>query len=109
MSSRLKSNRPAREHKRLLAEDPSGSVPFHGPSGPGNGHCFYGITTTETTNEQERKMAEQSRFGLTGLAVMGQNLARNVAHHGFPIAVHNRTTAKTEQFYKDFGHEGPIT
>ncbi len=54
-------------------------------------------------------MAGESRFGLTGLAVMGQNLARNVAHHGFPIAVHNRTTAKTDQFYKDFGHEGPIT
>ncbi len=54
-------------------------------------------------------MAGESRFGLTGLAVMGQNLARNVAHHGFPIAVHNRTTSKTDQFYKDFGHEGPIT
>jgi len=52
-------------------------------------------------------MAGESRFGLTGLAVMGQNLARNVAHHGFPIAVHNRTTAKTDQFMQDFGHEGP--
>ncbi|HWE60990.1 MAG TPA: NADP-dependent phosphogluconate dehydrogenase, partial [Chloroflexota bacterium] len=54
-------------------------------------------------------MAEQSRFGLTGLAVMGQNLARNVAHHGIPIAVHNRTTARTDEFMAAHGHEGPIT
>src|SRR5215213_2917597 len=38
------------------------------------------------------------RFGLTGLAVMGANLARNVAHHDIPIAVHNRTASKTEEF-----------
>src|SRR3954466_11320383 len=49
------------------------------------------------------------RFGLTGLAVMGANLARNVAHHDIPIAVHNRTASKTEQFMADHGSEGPIT
>ena len=49
------------------------------------------------------------RFGLTGLAVMGANLARNVAHHDIPIAVHNRTQSKTEQFMADHGSEGPIT
>jgi 6-phosphogluconate dehydrogenase len=48
------------------------------------------------------------RIGLTGLAVMGQNLARNIARHGFPIAVHNRTTAKTREFVDAFGHEGDI-
>jgi 6-phosphogluconate dehydrogenase len=45
-------------------------------------------------------------FGLTGLAVMGQNLARNVARNGFPIAVHNRTASKTDEFIAEFGHEG---
>jgi 6-phosphogluconate dehydrogenase len=40
---------------------------------------------------------------------MGQNLARNVAHKGFPIAVHNRSVEKTEQFLKEFGHEGDFT
>lgn len=45
-------------------------------------------------------------FGLTGLAVMGQNLARNVAHKGFPIAVHNRTAEKTEKFMEEHGSEG---
>jgi 6-phosphogluconate dehydrogenase len=47
-------------------------------------------------------------FGLTGLAVMGQNLARNVARHGFPIVVHNRTAEKTDEFLREFGGEGEI-
>ena len=54
-------------------------------------------------------MTRAPRFGLTGLAVMGANLARNVAHHGIPIVVHNRTTERTEQFMADHGAEGPIT
>lgn len=36
--------------------------------------------------------------GLIGLAVMGQNLALNMADHGFKVAVYNRTTATMEQF-----------
>ncbi len=54
-------------------------------------------------------MSNQPHFGLTGLAVMGQNLARNVAHKGFPIVVHNRTQSKTDDFVTEFGHEGAIT
>jgi 6-phosphogluconate dehydrogenase len=50
-----------------------------------------------------------ARIGLTGLAVMGANLARNIAHHDIPIAVHNRTTARTEAFMREHGGEGPIT
>ncbi len=53
-------------------------------------------------------MDKQPHFGLTGLAVMGQNLARNIARNGFPIAVHNRTTAKTQEFVAQYGSEGPI-
>ncbi|MDV7401584.1 NAD(P)-binding domain-containing protein, partial [Arthrospira platensis SPKY1] len=34
-----------------------------------------------------------SEIGLIGLAVMGQNLALNIADHGFRISVYNRTTA----------------
>ncbi len=49
---------------------------------------------------------DKPHFGLTGLAVMGQNLARNVAHKGFPIAVHNRTLEKTTTFMKEHGSEG---
>ena len=46
------------------------------------------------------------RIGVTGLAVMGANLARNIARHGFRVAVHNRTAARTEQFIRDYGSEG---
>ncbi|GER45267.1 6-phosphogluconate dehydrogenase [Striga asiatica] len=46
-------------------------------------------------------MAEQSskltRIGLAGLAVMGQNLALNIAEKGFPISVYNRTTSKVDE------------
>ena len=36
--------------------------------------------------------------GLVGLAVMGQNLALNMADHGYKVAVYNRTTATLEKF-----------
>ncbi|NET38012.1 MAG: NADP-dependent phosphogluconate dehydrogenase [Cyanothece sp. SIO1E1] len=42
-------------------------------------------------------MTKQS-FGLIGLAVMGENLALNVERNGFPIAVYNRSSDKTEAF-----------
>src|SRR5262249_12566735 len=38
--------------------------------------------------------------GLIGLAVMGQNLALNMADHGYRVAVYNRTTATTEAFVR---------
>jgi 6-phosphogluconate dehydrogenase len=53
-------------------------------------------------------MSSAPRFGLTGLATMGANLARNVARHGFPVAVHNRTHARTERFLAEHGAEGEI-
>ena len=42
-------------------------------------------------------------FGVIGLAVMGENLALNVESRGFPIAVYNRTAAKTEKFMAERG------
>ncbi|MBL8179895.1 MAG: NADP-dependent phosphogluconate dehydrogenase [Bryobacterales bacterium] len=39
-----------------------------------------------------------SDIGLAGLAVMGQNLALNIADHGFRISVYNRTTETMEKF-----------
>ena len=50
-----------------------------------------------------------SQIGVTGLAVMGANLARNIASRGVPIAVHNRTAAKTRDFVSEFGSEGDFT
>ncbi|HBB32438.1 MAG TPA: phosphogluconate dehydrogenase (NADP(+)-dependent, decarboxylating) [Cyanobacteria bacterium UBA8803] len=40
----------------------------------------------------------QPSFGVIGLAVMGENLALNVESRGFPVAVYNRTAAKTKEF-----------
>ena len=40
----------------------------------------------------------QSDIGLVGLAVMGQNLALNIADHGFRISVYNRTRETMEAF-----------
>ncbi len=37
-------------------------------------------------------------FGVIGLEVMGRNIALNIERNGFPIAVYNRTHAKTEHF-----------
>jgi 6-phosphogluconate dehydrogenase len=50
-----------------------------------------------------------THFGLTGLATMGANLARNVAHHDIPVVVHNRTTSRMTRFVEEHGSEGPIT
>jgi 6-phosphogluconate dehydrogenase len=47
-----------------------------------------------------------AEIGVTGLGVMGRNLARNFARHGYATALHNRTTAKTDEIMKEFGHEG---
>ena len=52
-----------------------------------------------------RPMAKPfSDIGLVGLAVMGQNLALNIADHGFQISVYNRTTEKTDKFVADNPH-----
>lgn len=54
------------------------------------------------------KAGTKPRIGLTGLAVMGQNLARNIARNGFPIAVHNRTEEKTAAFVAEYGQAEPL-
>ncbi|MEZ7131137.1 NADP-dependent phosphogluconate dehydrogenase [Nonomuraea sp. AD125B] len=45
-------------------------------------------------------------IGVTGLATMGRNLARNLARHGYAVAVHNRSHSRTQQLVKEFGGEG---
>ena len=47
-----------------------------------------------------------AQIGVTGLGVMGRNLARNFARHGYPVALHNRTTSRTTAVVEQFGHEG---
>ena len=45
-------------------------------------------------------------IGVTGLAVMGSNIARNFAHHGHTVALHNRSVGKTDALLADHGDEG---
>jgi 6-phosphogluconate dehydrogenase len=47
-----------------------------------------------------------AQVGVTGLAVMGSNLARNLARHGFVTAVHNRSFAKTQTLIAEHGADG---
>ncbi len=47
--------------------------------------------------------APKADIGVTGLAVMGSNLARNFARNGFVTAVHNRTQAKTTALIDEHG------
>lgn len=53
-------------------------------------------------------MAEEKKaeIGVTGLAVMGANLARNLARHGHTVALHNRSVEKTDALLAEHGDEG---
>ncbi|WP_256106631.1 NADP-dependent phosphogluconate dehydrogenase [Streptomyces sp. ODS05-4] len=51
-------------------------------------------------------MSGTAQIGVTGLAVMGRNLARNFARNGLTVALHNRTHARTEALVEEFGDEG---
>ena len=53
-------------------------------------------------------MAGQCELGVTGLATMGANLARNAARKGFPVAVHNRTGSRTRELLERHGDEGEL-
>ena len=50
--------------------------------------------------------ADVADIGVTGMAVMGSNLARNFARNGFKVAIHNRSVAKTEKVIDSYGTEG---
>ncbi len=45
-------------------------------------------------------------IGVTGLAVMGRNLARNLARHGHAVGLHNRSPERTRSLVKEHGDEG---
>ena len=53
-------------------------------------------------------MTEQpaADIGVTGLAVMGRNLARNLARHGYAVALHNRSPERTRSLVAEHGGEG---
>ena len=50
--------------------------------------------------------SELAQIGVTGLAVMGSNIARNFARNGHTVALHNRSIAKTDALLAEHGSEG---
>src|SRR4051794_26211947 len=54
-------------------------------------------------------MSGESQIGVTGLAVMVANLARNIASRDVPVAVHNRSPARTKDFMEQYASEGKFT
>ncbi len=48
-------------------------------------------------------MTDKAQIGVTGLAVMGRNLARNFARHGHTVALHNRTYSRTKELVEEYG------
>ncbi|MGO2362317.1 MAG: NADP-dependent phosphogluconate dehydrogenase, partial [Brachybacterium tyrofermentans] len=50
--------------------------------------------------------ADVADIGVTGMAVMGSNLARNFARNGFKVALHNRSVGKTEKVMDDHSADG---
>lgn len=50
----------------------------------------------------------KAEFGIVGLATMGQNLALNIARHGFPVAAYNRSVERTKNLMERVKDE-PIT
>jgi 6-phosphogluconate dehydrogenase len=51
-------------------------------------------------------LSGEAQIGVTGLAVMGRNLARNLARHGYPVALHNRSYERTRSLVEQHGDDG---
>src|SRR3978361_347722 len=62
--------------------------------------------TTAKTTKPKAQHAQLAQIGVTGLAVMGRNLALNLARHGFPVALHNRSVERTRSLVAEHGDEG---
>src|SRR4051794_15871781 len=80
---------PTQPHRRPCVRT-GGWTPRNGPVAP----------------EVAALMETRATIGVTGLATMGRNLARNIARHGRTVAVHNRTTARMTSLLEQFGDEG---
>ena len=63
----------------------------------------YGIPEEIISQGGDTYMAKD--IGVVGMAVMGSNLALNMADHGFDVAVYNYTPDLTEKFVAERPHE----
>src|SRR4029078_10818008 len=58
------------------------------------------------SSSQSSATTGTAQIGVTGLAVMGSNIARNFAHHGYTVALHNRSIASPDALLSKHGSEG---
>src|SRR5262250_451942 len=54
----------------------------------------------------EQSSVRLAEIGVVGLAVMGRNLARNLARHGCTVALYNRSVERTRSLVAEHGTEG---
>src|SRR6201990_2662781 len=64
------------------------------------------MSSPQTSASDGTDTTGTAQIGVTGLAVMGSNIARNFAHHGYTVALHNRSVAKTDALLETHGSEG---
>ncbi|KAG2387102.1 hypothetical protein C9374_002137 [Naegleria lovaniensis] len=64
------------------------------------------FSTLKKNSNNENLIRDMADIGLVGLAVMGQNLALNIADKGFKISVYNRSYEKTEHTVQRAKDEG---
>ncbi len=57
-------------------------------------------------SSSETPASGTAQIGVTGLAVMGSNIARNFARHGYTVALHNRSIGRTDALLAEHGDEG---
>ncbi|MBH0120721.1 NADP-dependent phosphogluconate dehydrogenase [Rhodococcus sp. NPDC003382] len=59
-----------------------------------------------TVEDSATPATPRAQIGVTGLAVMGSNIARNFARNGYTVALHNRSIAKTDALLAEHGGDG---
>ncbi|MGW0027289.1 NADP-dependent phosphogluconate dehydrogenase [Rhodococcus sp. NPDC003383] len=59
-----------------------------------------------TVEDSATPATPRAQIGVTGLAVMGSNIARNFARNGYTVALHNRSIAKTDALLAEHGDDG---
>src|SRR3954464_7434693 len=61
---------------------------------------------TDRTPAEHAAAGATADIGVMGLAVMGANLARNLARHGHTVSLFNRTHTRTQALVSAHGDEG---
>jgi 6-phosphogluconate dehydrogenase len=64
-------------------------------------HAGSTATTEPAATGRSGAATGERHVGVFGLAVMGENLTLNIERNGFPVAVYNRTPARTEAFMQE--------